>query len=132
MRRVSTSWASGRGAVTRKMGSFGKEDGPLGHRVNVAREPQLCQVVEQAPAEASGPVEPVEIVRGEATAFRGIAAPAPARRDQETPPRRKLPHEELEDGRFRLAMIQISLDHVELVEIGQKGLAAPITSLPLA
>jgi len=42
------------------------------------------------------------------------------RRHQETAPRRQLAGKELEHRRLRLAAIQISLDHVHLVEIGEQ------------
>ena len=39
-------------------------------------------------------------------------------RHQKAPVWRKLAHEKLEHGRFRLAVVQIGLHHIELIEIG--------------
>ena len=98
----------------------GEEHGALGQGLHVAGEAQLRQMIEEAVSEASALPEPVELLGREAQAFEKIERLLEPDSDEEPALGRKLAHEELEHRGPPLPMIQVSLDHVELVEVGEE------------
>ena len=120
MRRVSTSCASGSGAVTRRIGSSAKNSVPSGMAWTspVKRNPD--EIIEEAPAEPAAPGEPVDLFRREPQVFQEVERRREARRHEEAAPRRQLAEEELEHRRAGEPMLEIGLEHVELIEIGQQ------------
>jgi len=98
----------------------GKTDSALGDRMHVAGEAEAAQIIEQIFPEAAGAFEPVDLGGGELQRLEIIERVIEAGGEQEGAPRRQPPHEKLEHRLAVLATIQIGLDHVELVEIGEQ------------
>lgn len=96
----------------------GEEDPAFGHGVDIPRKAEIRQVAEEIVTEPARSGQPADLFLREAQVFekgQGLIEPG---RDQEAAARRELAHEELEDGRAHLPMLQVGLEHVELVEIG--------------
>ena len=121
MRRASTSCASGSGAVTRKMGSLAKNNVPSGMAWTSPVKRKLGKIVERGGAEPAGALQPVDLVCGEAQLLEEFERLLEPRGNQKAAPGRQLAHEQLEDRRLGLAIGQIGLDHIELVEVGEEG-----------
>ncbi len=99
----------------------GKAHGAFGDRVHVAGEAEGGEIVEQVLAEAAAVFEPRKFLVGEAQVFQIIERVLEAGGEQEAATIRQPPHEELEHGLLVLALVQVGLDHVELVEVGGEG-----------
>ena len=87
--------------------------------MHVAGEAEGGKIIEQVVAEASGAFEPVDVGGGELQRLEIIERVVEPGGEQEAAPRRQPPHEEFEHRLLVLAAIQIGLDHVEFVEIGE-------------
>jgi len=98
----------------------GKADAAFRDRVHIAGEAKTSEVIEQVLAETAGAFEPVDLGGGESQRLEIIERVIEAGGEQEGAPRRQPPHEKLEHRLAVLATIQIGLDHVELVEIGEQ------------
>ena len=98
----------------------GKADAAFGDRMHVAGEAEGGQIIEQVFAEASGALEPVDLGFGKLQRFEIIERVGEPGREQKAAPRRQPPHEELEHRLLVLSPVQIGLDHVEFVEVGEQ------------
>ena len=78
------------------------------------------KVVEQCLAEASGLRQPVDVRRREAQVLQKGERLLQPGRHQESAASRQLAHEELEYRSPGIAMIQVGLHHVELIEVGEQ------------
>jgi hypothetical protein len=85
--------------------------------VDVAGEAKTGKVVEQSLVEPVRASKPVDLFGREAKVLEKIQHLLEAGGNQESPARRKFADKKFKDGRLGLAMVQIGLDHVELVEI---------------
>ena len=119
MRRDSTNCACGSGAVTRRIGSLAKKTVPSGIAWTSPVKRKLAQVVEKIPAEPAGALEPFEFRRREAQVFEVIERLLESGRNEKSAAGGQAADEEFENGGFGLAMVQIGLDHVDLVEVGE-------------
>ena len=99
---------------------IGKENRALGHRMHIAGEAKLAQVVEQIPAEPAGGLEPFEFRRREAKVFEVVERLLEAGRKEKAAAGGQAADEEFENGGFRLAVIQVGLHHVDLIKVGQQ------------
>src|SRR5262245_54576239 len=88
--------------------------------MDVAREAKIRKISEGAYAEPAGILEPVDLVCSEAQILEELERLLKAGGHQESPLGGKLTHEELKYGRFSLAMGEIGLNHIELIEIGKQ------------
>ena len=121
----------GSGAVTRRIGSSAKNTVPSG----IA----CTSPVKRSSARWSSNSFPKRPVRAsqsicfgrETQAFEEIERLFESGGHQKPAPGRKLADEEFEYRRLRLAMIQVRLDHVELIEIGEQRRRGIIHSAPL-
>ena len=121
MSRVSTSCACGIGAVTRRIGSSAKNTRAFRHGMDVAGEAKVGEVRSSNPSPNRPRArEPVDLVGGEAQVLEEVERLFEAGGHQEAAPRRQPADEEFEHRRLGLAMVQVGLDHVELVEVGQQ------------
>src|SRR5437879_1399768 len=91
----------------------------------LAREAELFQVFHQRRAEATALGDPVQLPRREAQILQIAQGLLEAGHHQKPATRRQLAHEELEDRRVLHALLDIPLQHGELVEIGQKRARRP-------
>ena len=121
MMRVSTSCASGSGAVTRRSGSSGKNTVPSGSasRSPVKRRPASRSRNESSKrrveaSQSSSAALTRRLSRNSTT----CASPAAMRKPRLE---RQLAHEELEGGRFRQAMGEIGLQHRQLIEVREQN-----------
>ena len=96
-----------------------KENSALGHCVNFAGKAKAREVVQEIPVKATCLLQPIDFLGRERQTFKKIQRLFETSCDEKSPPRWKLPHEKFEHRRLRLAMIQIGLDHVELIKVGQ-------------
>ena len=80
-RSVSTSWASGNGAVTSKSGSLREDDPALGHRPDVAVEPQASEGVDGGASKpnATQVIEVLLLERERLQAIEASSRPAATR-----------------------------------------------------
>ena len=105
---------------------LGKEHGALRHRIDIAGEAKTFKIAEEISGEAARPAQPVEIGGGKPHGFDELDCLRQTCCHQEAAPRRQLAAEELEHGRFRHAVLQVRLHHVELVEVGQQGIGEQV------
>ena len=99
----------------------GEECRALRHGVDVAPEPERCEIIEKRRAESPGARKPGHVVRREAQALDEPESVLEACGQEKSAPRRQLAEEKLENGGARHPMIEIRLQHVQLVEVGEKG-----------
>ena len=95
----------------------GEERRAFRHGVHVAGEAETREIIEQVLPEPAGAVEPVDLDRREAQVFQIIQRLLNPGGKQKSAPRRQIADEKLEHRRLRVAMIQIGLDHVDLIKI---------------
>ena len=98
----------------------GEERRAFGHGVDVAAETEVCEIIEQVWLEAAGAFQPRNVVRREAQLLQKIQRLLEPRCQQESAPRRQGAGEKFEHRRVGVAMVQIGLGHVELVEVGEQ------------
>ena len=98
----------------------GKEDRSFRHRMDVARKAKIGEVSKHARAEPAGVFEPADFVCAEAQILEELKCLFKAGGHQESTPRGKPANEQLKDRRLSLAMGEISLNHIELIEIGKQ------------
>ncbi len=101
-----------------------EEHGAFRHGVDIAGEPKGRKMIEQARSEASALRQPLDVRGRKAQVLEKVERLLQPGGDQKAPPSRQIAHEELEYRGPGLAVIQIGLDHVELVKVGQQGLVA--------
>ncbi len=88
--------------------------------MDVAVETEAGELIEQVPLESVGAGKPVDLFGAEAEGFQEIERLFEAGGHQEAAARRQFADEELEHRGFGVAMIQIGLDHVEMIEVGEQ------------
>ena len=98
----------------------GEERGAFGDGVDVAAEAEVAEIVEKVFVESAGALEPIDVGGGEAKIFEKIQRLLEPGGEQKPAPRRQAAHEQLEHRRLGVAMIQIGLDHVDLIKVGQQ------------
>ena len=126
MRRVSTSCASAIGAVTRRIGSSGKNTVPSGMACTSPLKRSVSSEARKCRAEAPGRRQPFQLLGGEVQLLQKFQRLFEPRRQQETAARAQPAHEELEHGGLFHAGVVITLQHGELIEIGQQDAAGEI------
>ena len=89
------------------------------HGVHIAGKAKRREIIEHVLSEAAGALEPCDVGRGEAQIFQIVERLLEAGGEQKSAPPRQRAHEKLEHRGLREASIQIGLDHVELVEVGE-------------
>src|SRR5690606_14090067 len=99
---------------------IGKEDGAFRHGVDVAGEAKIFEPGDEVFAETSRAAQPVDILLRKAQVFQEIQCLFQPSSDKKLATARQFAHKKLEDRRFRFPMLQVSLDHVELVKVSQK------------
>jgi hypothetical protein len=87
-------------------------------------------MIEEALSEPSALLEPVELLGREAQAFEEVERLLEPGGDEEPALGRELAHEELEHRGSRLPVIQVGLDHVELVEVGEERALSRVHDQP--
>ena len=97
----------------------GEEHAALGDGVHVAGETQRGEIIDEVFAESAGAFQPGDFTVGETQGLKVIKRLLQPGGDEEAAPGRQVADEKFEYGGFRLAMVQIGLDHVDLVEVGQ-------------
>ena len=98
----------------------GKADAAFGDRVHVAGEAERGKIIEQVVAETAGAFEPIDLGGGKPQRLQIIERIVEPGGEQKSAPRRQPAHEKLEYRLLVLSPIQIGLDHVEFVEIGEQ------------
>src|SRR5271154_3475124 len=88
--------------------------------MHVAAETEFFEIIEQVWLEPAGAFEPGDLVRRKTEIFQKIQSLLQPRRQQEAASRRQSAGEKFEHRRVRVAMVQIGLGHVELVEVGEQ------------
>ena len=102
-------------------GLVGKEDRALGQGVDLAGEAQVGEGIDERLVKAPAVGEPLQLIGGKAQAFEIVEGLFQTRRHQEIAAGRQLAHKELEDRRVRHALVEIGLEHGELIEIGEQS-----------
>jgi hypothetical protein len=88
--------------------------------VDFAGEAEIAEVFEKVVVKSPGALEPIDVGGREAKILKKIERLMQSGGEQEAAPRRQAADEEFEHCRIGVAMIQISLDHVDLIKIGQQ------------
>ena len=96
--------------------------------MHIAGEAEVRKMIEQARAEASGLCEPVDVCGREMHAFEKVERLLQPGGNEKPPSSRQVADEKFEYRGVGCAVIQISLDHVELVKIRQQGTRCSIHS----
>jgi hypothetical protein len=89
-------------------------------------------MLQQPLPKSAAPRQPLDLLRREMQAFEKVQRLFEPSGDQKAAPGRKVANEKLENRGLRLAVIQVRLDHIELVEIGQQRTRGVIHSDTLA
>jgi hypothetical protein len=98
----------------------GEKHGAFGHGVHVAAKTQRGEIVEKLLAETAGAFQPRYVGVGKMQRFQEIQRLRQARSEQEPATRRQGAGEEFEHRRIGIAMIQIGLNHGELIKVRQE------------
>ncbi|MNN65523.1 hypothetical protein D3C81_1810320 [compost metagenome] len=88
--------------------------------MHVAGEAQLRQVVDEGRPEHALPAQPLQFGRGETQAFQVVQGLLQAGGDVEVAAGRQLAGEELEHRRVEHAVLEIALQHGQLVQVGEQ------------
>ncbi len=88
--------------------------------MDVAGETEIAEIVEKDFAEPAGALEPGDVGCREAKVREEIERLMQPRGQQKSAPRRQVAGEEFENGRLSIAMLQIGLDHVDLIKVRQQ------------
>src|SRR5690242_1001688 len=95
--------------------------GALGDGMNLAAEAESAKIIEEVFVESPGALEPIDVGGREAKLFQEIQRLRQPGGEQKSASRRQATHEEFEHRRVGVAMIQVGLNHVDLIKIGQQG-----------
>jgi hypothetical protein len=98
---------------------IGEKHRALGHGVDVTAEPEFRKVVEECHPKAPTSRQPLDLLCREVEVFEEVERRLQPGRHQKSALSRQLAHEEFEHRGLGLAMIQIGLNHVQLVKIGE-------------
>ncbi len=101
-----------------------EEDRTLGHRMDIAGEAEIRQIVDQALPETPAAPHPVEVVWGNAQVFQEIEGLFEPSGDQKATALRQLADKEFEHRSRCLAFLHIRLHHRQLIKVGQQELVA--------
>jgi hypothetical protein len=99
---------------------IGKKRGPFRHRMHLAGEAEIGEIIDQPWAEFSCACEPLQLFSRESQVLQKIERLLKSRSDQEAMLRRQLSHEEFENCDAGLAGLQIGLDHGQFIQIRQQ------------
>src|ERR1700686_331371 len=88
--------------------------------MDVAGKAGRAEIMEEVFAEPAGAFEPGNVGGRETEVRQIIERLLKSGGEQETAPLRQGADEQFEDGRSGIAMVQISLDHVDLIEVRQQ------------
>ena len=102
-------------------GFVGKEDLPLAHRADFAREAQPAQAIQKSGVEDAHRVQSGDVVLREAEALDIIHRPRQPAKDEVSAIRRQRAKEEAKRRLPDLPGLKISLRHSELVQVGEEG-----------
>jgi len=102
----------------------GKEHRALGHGVDRTGEAQIGQIIQEILAEAPGADQPFELVRQRPQVLQELQRLREPGGHQEAAPGGQPAYEEFEHRLLGHAAVEISLHHVELVEVGQQEAGA--------
>ena len=97
-----------------------KEDGAFRHGIDVAGEAQTREVIEESIRKPIVLPEPIDLFVRELQVLEKVERLLQSCRHEEASARWKPTHEELEYSRICLAMVQVRLKHVQLIQIGQQ------------
>src|SRR6516165_3920296 len=97
-----------------------EEHGAFRHGVDITAETEFGEVLEHLTSKAPAPFQPIEILGGEAQILQEVEYPLQACRNEKPALSRQLANEEFENRDLRLSMVQIRLDPVQLVEVGEQ------------
>src|SRR5690606_24783700 len=97
-----------------------EEHASFRHRADIASEAEGRKPFQELAAEAAAAREPGEVGLGEARPLEETDHLLQASRQQEVTTRRQLPDKELEYCFVRCPLVEINLQHVELVEVSQE------------
>lgn len=92
----------------------------LGYGMNLAAEAESGKIIEEVFIESTGALEPIDVGGREAKLVQKIQRLRQPGGEQESAPRRQAAHEQFEHRRVGVAMIQIGLNHVDLIKVGQQ------------
>src|SRR5262249_14722282 len=84
------------------------------------RESESAEIIEKIVVKSARALEPTDVGRREVKIFEKIQRLLQSGGEQESAPRRQSAHEQLEYRGAGVAMIQIGLNHVDLIKIGQQ------------
>src|SRR6516164_4560330 len=98
-------------------GLVGEKDTPFRYGMHVAAEAEIRELVEQPLLEASCAGEPIDLLGAETEIFEEIERLFEAGDYQEASLRRQFAYKKFEDSSLRVTMIQVCLDHIELIKI---------------
>ena len=105
----------------------------LGHGIDVAGEAESLQPLQKALGEAAERGKVIQALAGEAQALEVSEHVVEAAGEEVVAPLGQAPHEEAEGGLFVHALLDVCLQHRELVEIGEQaevGVVDPESSVP--
>ena len=98
----------------------GKECGAFRHGVHVAGEAERGEIVEKLLAKAAGTLKPRQVGVGKAQRLQIIERLLETRGQQKSAPCRQSAGKEFEYRGLGIAMVQIGLDHVDLIKVRQQ------------
>ena len=98
----------------------GEEYRAFRHRMHVAAKAQRREIVEHAFPEPTIVRKPIDLAGREAQILQKVERLFETRRHQELPPGGKRADEKLKDRGLRMAVVQVGLDHVELIKVGEQ------------
>jgi len=101
-------------------GLVDKERGAFGDGMDVTAETEVGEIVEEVVFEPAGAFKPIDFGRGEAKILKKIKRLMQPGGEQKSAPRRQRTDKQFEHCRVSIAMIQIGLDHVDLIKVGQE------------
>jgi hypothetical protein len=104
----------------------GEDHGPLRRRMDLAGETQIGQPVDETLREMLARRQPVQLGLRKARLLQEPDGLLQPRRHQKPAPFRQPAHEKLEHRRLRHAMLQIGLQHGELIEVGKQQALAGV------
>ena len=88
--------------------------------MHVAFEAKSGKMIQQARSKSATARQPIDLLGREMQVFEKGESLFKSGRYQEAAPGRKIADEELENRSLCLSMIQVCLDHIELVKVGQQ------------
>src|SRR5262249_4072276 len=106
--------------------------GALGDGMDFARESECAEIIEKVVVKSARALEPTDIGGREAKIFEKTQRLLQSGGEQESAPRRQTAHEQLEYRGAGVAMIQIGLNHVDLIKISQQRTCCGFQSATLS